>query len=228
MSARLRVPRQIKAGAVAAVAPGARLRCVVLAAGSEEWVGVDLASGAFVRNPAGGPVPDPRGLRPLQVLDLIVGGVDETFDPTRPEAVVLSEASAPIGELKGRKARRLLRCLAAPERRGTPLLGWWGPSVAFEDLDGTTPSLVLVELANGALEIASEPAEVPRCVLRWAGVRQALPVVDPALASAPSRGPGRHTRLAELLGFVPGFALVGLGAVRSGYVPKVLLSLLPS
>lgn len=230
MSARLRVPRQIRTGALATVAPGARLRCAVLASTTEEWVGVDLASGAFVRNAAGGAVPDPGAHGPLQVVDVVVGDPHEAPDPTRPEAVTLAEASEPLGTLEGRRARRLLRRLAAPEREGTPLLGRWGPSVAFEDLDGSTPSLVLVELDEDALELTHDDRGAPRCWIHWAGVRQALPVADPVAAAAAARAPERlRGRVVDdVLGYAPGFALAGLGAVQAGYVPKVLLSVLPA
>lgn len=229
MSTRLRVPRHIRTGALAASSPGARLRCAVLASTHQEWVGVDLATGALVRNRAGGAVPGPEALWPLQVADVVLGATGESPDPARPEAVTLAEASAPLGALSGRRARRLLRRLAAPERAGAPLLGRWGPSVALEDLDGSTPSVVLVALADDALELTSGPAGEPTSWLRWSGVRQSLPLADPVVVAALADAGGRLRGRAvdDALGFGPGFALVGLGEVRGGYVPKVLLALLP-
>lgn len=227
MSSRLRIPRQIQVGALAEARPGARLRCAVLASTGEEWVGADLASGALLRSRAGGPVPSPALHRPLQVAEVVLGIPEQAPDPTRPEAVELAEAGEALGILKGRRARRLLRHLAAPERPGSPLLGRWGPSIAFEDLDGAAPSLVLVELGGGAFELGRGPAGEARCSIHWSNVRQEMPLVDPLAASAAegSRLGGRGVEAA--LGFLPGFALVGLGAVRGGYAPKVVLSVLP-
>lgn len=229
MSGRLRVPRQIRVGALAEARPGARLRCAVLASTGAEWVGVDLASGALVRNRAGGPVPAPAAHRLLQVAEIVLGAPEEAPDPTRPEAVELSEAGEPIGHLKRRRARRLLRHLAAPERPGSPLLGRWGPSIAFEDLDGSAPSLVLVAL-DGGFELGRGPAGDARCAIHWSTVRQELPLADPLAAAAAERIGSAALRgrgVEAAIGFQPGFALVGLGAVRGGYAPKVVLSVLP-
>lgn len=229
MSTRLRVPRHIRTGALAASSPGARLRCVVLASTQEEWVGADLATGALLRNRAGGAVPGPGAVRPLQVAEVVVGTSPDGPDPARPEAVPLAEAGTPLGSLTRRRARRLLRRLAAPERAGVPLLGRWGPSVALEDLDGSTPSVVLIALAADPLELTPGAAGEPSSWLRWSGVRQALPVADPAVVAALADAGGRLRARAvdDALGFVPGFALVALGEVRGGYAPKVLLAVLP-
>lgn len=229
MSSRLRLPRQIRTGTLARATPGARLRCAVLACTGAEWAGADLASGALLRNRSGGAVPDPTAQRVLQVVDVVVGTVEEAADPTRPEAIELAETTPALATLAGRRARRLLRHLAAPERSGAPLLGRWGPSVALEELDGSTPSLVVVGVPDGALELAPGPDGAPRCWITWSGVRQALPLADPVTAATvtTARGPLRGRALGEALGFRPGFAVVGLGAVRGGYAPKVLLSLLP-
>ena len=229
MKPRLRIPRQIRTGTLAASSPGDRLRCAVLASTGHEWVGADLASGALVRNRAGGPVPGPTALRPLQVADVVIGTTAEAPDPARPEAVELAEAGPALGTLSRRRARRLLRRLAAPERAGAPLLGRWGPSVALEELDGAVPSVVLVGLAPGAVELAVGPDGEPVCWLRWAGVRQSLPLADPAAETALGQTGGRLRPRAveEALGLTPGYAVVALAEVRAGYVPKVVLALLP-
>ena len=230
MSTRARVPRHIRPGTLAASGPGARLRCAVLASNGHEWVGADLATGALLRNRAGGAVPSVGALEPLQVAEIVVGPATEPPDPARPEAVELAEIGPAAGTLSRRRARRLLRRLAAPERPGSPLLGWWGPSVALEDLDGSTPSIVLVALAPSALELTSGPSGAPACWIHWSGVRQALPVADPIAMAALDETGGRlrGRRVDDALGFRPGFALVALGEARGGYVPKVLLAVLPA
>lgn len=233
MSARaqLKVPRQIRTGALGQRGAGARLRCAVLASTGDEWAAADLDSGALVRAPAGSLGGTALAAqRPLQVVEVVLGEQAEAPDPARPEAVPLVEAGEALGTLSRRRARRLLRRLCAPERQGSPLLGTWGPSIAFEDLDGSAPSLVLAALADGDLELVREPSGAARCAFSWAAKRLTLPLADPLAVEAVNQEPAARIRpkgLEASLGISPGFALVGLGAVKDGHAPKVVLALLP-
>jgi len=230
VSARSRLPRQIRVGALARHEPGALLRCAVLAATGDEWAGVDLESGALVRSLARVPLPDVLAThRPLEVVEVRLGLPDKAPDPARPEAIALAEASGPVASLTGRQARRLLRKLAAPERDAAPLLGRWGPSVAFEDLDGSAPSLALIAVGADDLAFSRDPRG-PRCSIAWSGVRQDLPLADPTARRAVLDSPTPTVSGASAeaaLGFTPGFALVALGAIQAGYAAKVVLTVLP-
>ncbi|MCU1491657.1 MAG: hypothetical protein JWM85_3062 [Acidimicrobiaceae bacterium] len=232
--ARLRAPRRIRTGELPARGAGTQLACAVLSASNEEWVGVDLASGALLRSPAGSagafhaagePVPGR-----LQVVELTLAQIEHPSDPARPEAVEPAGPLEPVGWLRPRRTRKLLRRLAAPERQGAPLLGTWGPSAAYADLDGTTPSAVVVPLGRQALSLGRSRNGAPEAILTWGRVTQGLPLLDPVAAE--SAMSARHAldgaRLAAALGFRPGFALLALLGVEGGHARKVVLALFPA
>ena len=228
-AARIRLPRRIRPGTPRASAPGERLTCVVLAASEEEWVGVDVQSGAIVRSPAErASVFAPSA--PLDIVRFPLAASDGPADPARPEAVLPAEAPVRTGRLGPRKARRLLDRLAAPERDGAPLLDAWGPSLAFVDLDGSRPSVVLVAVDRRSLRLERDRDRDQRAqvVLVWGGMPQRLPLRDPAalehLGSLPRRLEG--AKLEGALGFRPAYAVVALGTVDGGHARKELLALL--
>jgi len=226
---RVRPPRRIRPGTRRVLEPGRRLTCAVLAPGPEEWVAVDLATGAFVRvRPA-----DTAALagehRALDVVMVVLGEDEDPLDPSRPEAVVPAALPERVGRLTRRRGRRLLKRLAAPERRGLPLLGTRGPSIAFVDLDGTAPSVTVVRVSARTVELATRADGEAVLAISWAGVDWTIPVADPearaaALAAAQ---PLRAKPLSVALGFKPGFLVVGLGRVRDGHAPKLVLAVLP-
>ncbi len=225
----VRVTRRITPGRRRAGGSGARLTCAVLAATPDEWVGVDLATGALVRSPAHGAGAF-AGTQPLEVVELELGEDDSVADPARPEAVHLATTPTPRGVLGGRRARRLLSSLAAPERAGAPLLGTWGPSVAYVDLDGGAPSVLVVALGKRAIALRSDRDNSPQVVLAWGDHPQRMPLRDPRVATAARSASAElgGAALAAVLGFRPGYAVVALGAVERGHVPKAVLSLLPT
>lgn len=226
-AARVRLVRRIRPGTPRASAPGARLTCVVLAASAEEWVGVDVASGALVRSAAGRGETFARVV-PMDVIRFALAPGTVPADPARPEAVVPAEEPARAGRLRARKARRLLARLAAPERDGAPLLGAWGPSVAFVDLDGSRPSVVLVSVDRRGLSLQRDRDQRPEAVLVWGGIPQRLPLSDPVALDRVGglRGRLEGGSLESALGFRPAYAVVGLGAVEDGHARKELLALL--
>lgn len=226
-AARVRLVRRIRPGTPRASAPGAHLTCVVLAASEGEWVGVDVTSGALVRSPAGRAEAF-ASVAPMDLVRFALAPGDGPADPARPEAVVPAEAPARAGRLRPRKARRLLARLAAPERDGAPLLGTWGPSVAFVDLDGSRPSVVLVGVDRRGLTLQCDRDQQPEAVLVWGGMPQRLPLRDPiALKRVGSpRGRLEGGPLEGALGFRPAYAVVALGAVEGGHARKELLALL--
>ena len=247
--ARVRPVRRVEPGASADRSPGARLSCAVLSASPEEWVGVDLATGAFVRTRHGafarrgagemlGPAADTgldegaAGRAPWAPLDVAVVSVGEDLDPpdpARPEAVALAADIEPAGRVGRRAARRLLRHLAAPEQPGAAVLGTRGPSIAYVDLDARSPSVVLLASAPRHIECYLRPDGAPACSFTWSGTTQALPLLDSRLRSAVrdrSPRPLDDAHVAAAIGGRPAFLLVGLTAVRDGHVPKAVLAVL--
>lgn len=223
---RLHVPRSVTPGTPRVVAPGEELDCLVLAARPEEWFGVDLASGAFVRVVGTGPVElaAPGSFAGYRVTLAPEG---EPADPARPELVVASPDPEPLGLVRAGRARPLLDSLVAADRPGHALLGTRGPSLAYIDLDGTSPSVVLLRPKPAELELLSGDETV--LSLRFGGIRQSLPVVEERTSATARRAAPRSLSgktLASELGFRPGYVLVGLDAVREGHVRKVVLSVL--
>ncbi len=237
--ARIRPPRRIRAGVRRARTPGATLTCLVLASLEGEWVGADVATGAFVRvrhEPAAraeetgaeGP-PAAHRPRPLDVVRFAIAEDGEPADPARPEAVAGTGLEW-TGRARPRAARRLLRRLATTGRPGEALLAGHGPSVAYVDLDGRAPSVVLVVAPRRAIELMTRDDGTVLCALSWSARTQTLPVLDRrALRAALEARPRslRAAALAEALGFRPGYVLVGLAAVRAGHAPKAVFAILP-
>lgn len=223
----VRVPRRITPGQRRAAGPGAHLTCAVLAATPEEWVGADLATGALVRSPAHAAEAFGTAI-PLAVVDLELAADEGPADPARPEAVSLADLPVARGTLKSRRARRLLSTLAAPERLGQPLLGTWGPSVAYVDLDGGAPSVLVVALARRTLALGTDRDGDTQVVLGWGENRLRLALRDPRLVGA-ARGNTelKGAGLQTALGFRPGYAVVALSAVEHGHARKAVLSVLP-
>ncbi|MCU1495621.1 MAG: hypothetical protein JWO62_3385 [Acidimicrobiaceae bacterium] len=228
---RLRPPRKIRPGASGERRPGSRISCAVLSAGPEEWVAVDLDSGAFVRTrPASEGTLVPKGEWAMFDVAVVELGIDdEPPDPSRPEAVAISSAPERAGRLSRRAARRMLHRLVAPEQTRLPILGTRGPSIAYVDLDVASPSLVLITTSPKSLRCYVRETGDVSCSFEWAGTTQALPLLDEqarelVLESSPR--PVEPAALASAVGGVPGYLLVGLAAVRGGHAPKAVLSIL--
>jgi len=234
----VRFPRRLHAGTRPVAAPGAELACLVLSPGPEEWVGVDLASGALLRS-------RPEGARLLQrvrttdgtmrlaarfdLVALTLADDEEPPDPARPEAIVALGPPTLVGRARRRPARRLLRQLAAPERRGMSLLSTWGPSIAYIDLDGTAQSVVVIETSPRAFELSVRPDGEVAATISWSGITQSVLVADPVArrAAFAVEHPLRRGELVETLGFRPSYLICGLAAVRQGHASKVVLAVLP-
>lgn len=225
---RIRAPRRIRAGAAADRRPGSTVTCAVLSTGPEEWAGVDLASGAFVRaRPSRAGTPAVAGEWSIyDVARLEVGADDEPPDPARPESVVLATEPRRVGRLRRGAARRLLAQLAAPDRNRAPILGTRGPSTAYVDLDLSMPSIELVPTDARALRCFVRADGGPACAFSWSGITLTLPVLDARVRAALDGGgaPLADAALATVCGGKPGYLLVALTAVRGGHAPKAVLS----
>jgi len=232
-------------GTIRADQPGDVLRCILLATGPE-WVAVDVASGALVRSRASGwPVGtadsgpsahgspgDGNGRRPvttpeLDVVDIELAADDEPSDAARPEAVMVGHAPRWVGTPRRRALRRILQELLPvdPER---PLLGSLGPSISYEDLDGTRPSVAVV--APDRAPVFTSDTAGTWCQFSLGGRKHHLLVVDERVVEAADR-PGRFApgspEVARAIGGVPRYLVIGLGAPRRGQAPKLVLGVLP-
>jgi len=225
--------------------PGAVLRCVLLSQGPE-WVVVDVATGALVRSRASGwPAASAgatndngagagstggallEGANALDVVDIELGTDDEPPDPARPEAVMVKDAPLRVGVPRRRAVRRMLKDLlpADPKR---PLLGSLGPSIAYEDLDGSRPSVAVV--APDRAPIFVSDATGVSCQFTLGGRKHRLPVLDTRVVqSGPvARASALGTdAVSRAIGGPPRYLVIGLGAPRRGQAPKLVFSVLP-
>ena len=205
------------------VEPGTNLRIVVLAAGKRACIGVDLASGAFVRahqSGAGG-----RRLLPFDVAEGIVG-VERVERPEHPESVDVESPLTAVGRLSGWRLDRLLRPLAHPA--GRPLLGFHGSSIPSWQLDGDRPSLALLDIGTGFT--VTVDASGVRCQFFWNGLPQSVRFEDPTLLSRLDwlpHNPLRGQALDQVLGFTPQRLVLALSRPVHGHCYKVAAAALP-
>jgi len=144
---------------------GTQLSLLVLGASPLGLAGVDLASGAFVRAAV-----DVAGLAPLDVVATELDDAHE-HDPTQPEAVRLAPMAKIIDHLNPRHAERWLRPLLHPTT--SHLLGFAGPAIPFWELDGSRPSVGLVD---APAEIVADREGLPRCRFLWRGLLHDMPI----------------------------------------------------
>jgi len=237
--------RRRRPGAVRADRPGAVIRCLLLA-GGPEWVAVDVASGALVRShasrwPTSGvhesleapeAPADARAVRPevapeLDLVDIELAADDEPSDPARPEAVMLRHAPARVGTPRRRAVRRILQELLPVDPK-RPLLGSLGPSISFEDLDGSRPSVAVV--APDRAPVFASDAKGTWCQFGLGGRKHQLPVVDARILEARTATRGAALggeAVARAIGGSPRYLVIGLGAPRRGQAPKLVLGVLP-
>ena len=201
---------------------GAHLDLLVLASEPNGSIGVDLASGAFVR--ARHPVTAGRVLRPFAVArgELAAG---EMFDAAQPELAELTGPPRPTSHLHPRRADRWLRPLLHPPR--PPLLGLTGNAIPYWTLAGDRPSVSLVE--PDEVGVARAPGGFV-CRFTWEHTFHELFLRDRRLLAALESQRFQHCggrQLHHLLGHGPDRLLVALTAPIQGYCYKAVMAVLP-
>jgi hypothetical protein len=209
------------------VTAGDTIELLVLAMSGGELLGVDCASGSFVR------VADPGGppLRPYDIVRLsVLGGEPSVWSPHAPELVeTTSSAAAAVGSVPVRRAERWVRALVDPP--GAELLGFRGPAVPFWTLRGERPSMAIVRPATMSIRPSTSGGAGYRCLFEWRNQPYDLPLWDDRLlALLDERGAWRASggALAHLLGYRPERVLVALSAPMTGHCYKVAAGLLPA
>jgi hypothetical protein len=203
-------------------------RCMVLAFGTEDTTGVDLSTGAVVRLRIDWN--DERGadLSPFDVIDAAWAGDPERDDLAQPEAVTVAGLPARVGTLRGRRARRVVRHLVAPEE--SPLLGFPGTSAPYWEFHGMRPSVALVVPRRGPVLFRRQADGTVWARFGAARSDNWLPVEDrramAALwASRRERLSGKD--LSTALGFRPHFIVVSVSRPRDGHCYKTVAAILP-
>ena len=157
---------------------GAPVDIVVLAPTDTGCIGIDVDSGALVRAVHhDGPV---RVHHPFDVVRARLAEHDaDLLDPSQPEAVAVTRPE-PVGRLDRATAERLVRPLLHPPDEH--ILGSVGSAVPYWELDGTRPSVSILE-----------PRALPRVregvvSFEWRGLPHRLPLSPGApVAFRPAR-----------------------------------------
>lgn len=210
-----------------APAPGTR-RYLVLACGTEDVVGVDVAGGALVRLRVRWDEERAPDLAPFDLVDARLAPDPERDDLAHPEAVTVEGLPEAVGSMRGRRVRRLLRPLAAPT--DGHLLGFPGTSWPYWEFRGMRPSVALVVPTRGPLLFRRRADESVWARFGWPRSDNWLPVEDRRAIAA--LWAGRRDRLsgkdlASALGFRPHYLLVVLSQPRQGHCYKQVAAFLP-
>jgi hypothetical protein len=201
---------------------GAQLELLVLASDPAGCIGVDLASGAFVR--AHHPADGRRYLKPFAVASGQLADADMD-DAAEPERAELTEPLRPTARLHPRQAERWLRPLLHPSR--PPLLGLAGNAFPYWTLQGDRPSVALIEPEQIGVARAAGGYV---CRFLWLDTFHELFLQDRRLTAALGRRRleqcgGRQ--LHDLLGHAPDRLLVALTPPVQGYCYKAVMAVLP-
>jgi hypothetical protein len=216
--------------------PEGTVRVLVLAAGPEDFTGVDLSSGAFTRIRRSAPgsaarsslLGDDPVVRPLDLLEARLAADPERDDPAQPEAITVEGEPAVVGSLSGRKARHILDRLVYPG--GRELLGFRGNSAPYWEFRGTHPSVAVVAPSAGPVLFKRQGDGSVWARFAWSRSDNWLPVEDEharGALEATRRSRLSGNALADALGFKPRYLVATLSRSRSGYCYKTLASLLP-
>jgi hypothetical protein len=201
---------------------------MVLAPTTEDTTAVDLDTGAVVRLRIDwGPGREPA-LTPFEVVDVVWADDPERDDLAQPEAVTVAGVPTARGELRGRRARRVLRTVVGP----TPhhLLGFPGSSAPYWEFHGMRPSVAVVVPSRGPVLFRRREDDTVWARFGWPRNDNWLPVEDRRAAEALDRS--RRDRLvgkdlAAALGFRPRIVVVALSRPRDGHCYKTVAAFLP-
>ena len=203
-------------------------RCMVLACGTEDTVAVDLTTGAIIRLRIDWIEEREADLSPFDVIDVAWAVDPQRDDLAQPEAVSVEGIPERVGALRGRRARRVVRHLVAPEE--PHLLGFPGPSAPYWEFRGMRPSVALVVPRRGPVLFRRSADGLVWARFSAARSDNWLPVEDrrsiAALwASRQDRLSGKS--LSGALGFRPHFVVVAISRPRDGHCYKTVAAILP-
>jgi hypothetical protein len=201
---------------------------MVLACGGEDTTAVDLENGALVRLRIDWAEERDADLSPFDVVDARWADDPERDDLAQPEAVTVDGMPERVGTLRGRRIRRVLRQLVAPDE--PDLLGFPGTSAPYWEFRGMRPSIALVVPSRGPLLFRRRADGSVWARFSAARSDNWLPVEDRrAMAAlwASRRDRLSGKALAGALGFRPHYIVVAVSRPRDGHCYKTVAAILP-
>ncbi len=202
------------------------MHVLVLAPSPTRTLGVDLASGAFVRMDH----PAPRGERvktaprEFDVAVARVGTRPENETAIHRESVVLDQPLSTVGRMSKRKVERILRPLQHVP--GSSLLGCEGPAVPMWDLE-TLPGVAIVRPEGDMFIDVNENGVW--AMFNWKRHTHRVRVEDRRLFSRLDwfpETPVAANKLGPALGFVPRRLVLSFTDPVNGYCYKAVSALL--
>jgi hypothetical protein len=201
---------------------------MVLACGLDDTTAVELDTGALVRLRIDWSEERDADLNPFDVIDAAWADDPERDDLAQPEAVTVAGIPDRVGRFHGRRARRFVRHLVAPEE--PHLLGFPGPSAPYWEFHGMRPSVALVVPRRGPLLFRRRADGTVWARFSAARSDNWLPVEDRrAMAAlwASRRDRLSSKELQTALGFRPHFVVVAVSRPRDGHCYKTVVAILP-
>lgn len=208
--------------------PAGEQRHLVLACTKEDVTTVDLATRAIARLRVqwrDGRGPD---LSSFDLVDAMPSSDLQRDDLAQPEAVDVERVSPPLANLRGGRARRLLRALVAPAEQH--LLGFPGSAAPYWEFRGMRPSVALVAPTRGPLVFRRKVDGSVWVRFGWPRSDNWLPVEDRRVIAAlwaERRDRLSGKQLDSALGFKPHYLLVALSRPRGGHCYKTITAFLP-
>ncbi len=222
--------RQVRRVMRSEAQPGT-VRLLVLAAGPDDYAGVDLDTGVLRRIRLSAPDGSLFAGLSASAFDVIEArpAVDpEQDDLAQPEAITVEAEPVVIGAFRGRKARRAIDKIVSPG--GGDLLGFPGNSAPYWEFRGMQPSLALVAPTAGPVLFRRRGDGAVWARFGWSRSDNWLPVEDShacRILDASRRSRLAGNALAEALGFRPRYLVAAVSRSRGGYCYKTVSALLP-
>jgi hypothetical protein len=188
-----------------------RSRLLLLGTAGREAFLIDVEEKALVRTT----LPDPLAARRFSLIEARLSPSLDG-DPLYPERRELSGVPDVVGEVRGRRLRRLLSRVAVPLGPREEPLPFAGPSAYYPDLEPDGPSVALAQVSE--LEILG--GMPPKAVLRSGKATALLECLDPVIKHSGKPVSGGAPRDKG------GTALVALSVPEAAFVRKLLVALL--
>ena len=208
--------------------PGATMFGLVLGSTRENTTVIELTSGAIVRWRIPWPEGDDTDLALFDVVEAQLADDLELDDLAQPEAVTVHGLPRQVGQLRGRRVRKMLAKLQTPS--DGPLFGFRGPSAPYWEFRGERPSVALIVADRGPQLLRRYEDDSTWVRFGWDRDDVWLLCEDPQATralDAARRGTLAGKDLAVALGFRPTYVLTTLTQPIMGHCYKICTGLLP-
>lgn len=215
------------AGIRAGYGDNTALEIAVLASYRDEVFGIELASRSLVRFEAAERRYSSLVFNPFAQWRVTLGEDPLYQDPARPEYIEVREIT-PIGQIRKRRAiTSLCNACTAPET--LPILNFNGPSIAYSNVTGTSPSVSIIRLGKRQAIRWNSYGELT-ISFPWGPIIASVPIVNETERDALGKSARPLTsdkEIASVLGYHPRYLVVGLDRPVNGYCKKLGVGLLP-